>query len=164
MQNMKSAKDALQAELKQAREGTAFYQKRVAALEEALEKLAAVDGQYQESAQGVTKKRGRKADVPAKAAASKPAATGKAGKLPSTGKDFWSDLLSSEPQSTADIFKAAVRTLGIRPNPESKKKLTQRMSNALSVMVKEGQAVSMGTGRIRHYTKPDASDGAATQA
>jgi hypothetical protein len=73
--------------------------------------------------------------------------------LPSTGKDFWPSLLTDTPQSAAEVFSAAVSALGIKPNPEDKKKLSQRMSNALSVMAKNGDIKAEGTHRQRLYSK-----------
>lgn len=77
----------------------------------------------------------------------------KSSKLPATGKDFWHGLVTDAPQSAADVFKAAIATLRIRPNPDDRKKLSQRMANALSILAKEGQIKGEGAPRTRLYSK-----------
>jgi hypothetical protein len=62
-------------------------------------------------------------------------------------------LLTDTPQSASEIFNAAVAALGIRPSTEDKKKLNQRLSNALSVLSKNGDINAEGRGRDRRYTR-----------
>lgn len=92
-----------------------------------------------------------------KKSSDKPKATAaksaKPSKLPPTGKDFWPTLLTDTPQPASEVFKAAISALGIKPDADDRKKLTQRMSNALSVMAKNGEIKAEGSARARLYSK-----------
>ncbi|MEC4723759.1 hypothetical protein RY831_32055 [Noviherbaspirillum sp. CPCC 100848] len=156
MANTGSAAKAVQLELQHARQGMMYYSKLVENLEDVLETLAAIEAPATESrtrrGRSLT---GRKAEPKAASttrqkADLKPATKSK---LPSTGKDFWPSLLTDTPQSASDVFKAAVAALGIRPSAEDKKKLNQRLSNALSVLSKNGEINAEGHGRDRRYTR-----------
>lgn len=154
MSNLKSAKQAIKAELEHARKGAMFYQSRVEALEEALAKIDSVEtngstsstvsktGKTQASAGKV--KRGRKA---------RGAAGDRNGsdKLPSTGKDFWPNLITVQPQSAKEILNAAIKTLGISPSKEQLKKLSQRQTSALHNMIKSNAISDSGAGRDRRF-------------
>lgn len=156
MSNLKSAEEAIQAELNHARQGLAYYQSKVEALEEALAKVHSVQTVLSEVG-----------DVPrsakARPSAAAPKSQGKrrsqpaAGndKLPSTGKDFWPSLLTDDPQSPAEILSAAIKALGISPSADQTKKLSQRQANALSVMAKNGDINTVGDGRSRRYFRKD---------
>ncbi|WP_194725395.1 hypothetical protein [Noviherbaspirillum malthae] len=154
MRTTVSAAKAVELELQHAREGMLYYTKLVENLEDVLETLAAIDSP-------TTTKRTKESSRTASRAKSKPAvkarqaapkASAKSG-LPPTGKDFWPTLLTDVPQPAAEIFKAAVNALGIRPSADDKKKLTQRMSNALSVMAKNGEIHAEGDRRTRRYAR-----------
>lgn len=154
MRTTVSAAKAVELELQHAREGMLYYTKLVEDLEDVLETLAAIDSP-------TTTKRAKERSRTAPRAKSKPAektrqaaskSSAKSG-LPPTGKDFWPTLLTDVPQPAAEIFKAAVNALGIRPSADDKKKLTQRMSNALSVMAKNGEIHVEGDRRTRRYAK-----------
>ncbi|MEC4720442.1 hypothetical protein RY831_14865 [Noviherbaspirillum sp. CPCC 100848] len=152
MAKVHSAAKVIEDELKQARKAVAFYTKRIEDLEDILATLSSIDAP-------VTAKRGRAAkDASAsKASATKTAKSSTKGtrstKLPSTGKDFWPGLLTDTPQSSAEVLKAAIAALRIRPNPDDRKKLTQRMANALSVLSKNGEIKAEGEHRNRLYSK-----------
>lgn len=160
MARVQSAAKVIEDELNQARKAAAFYEKRIADLEDILETLGSIDAP-------VTATRGRRGakgaastKSPAPKATKAVKATGrgtKSTKLPSTGKDFWPSLLNETPQSSAQIFKAALTALRIRPNPEDRKKLSQRMANALSVLAKSGDITAEGERRTRIYSKKIAS-------
>lgn len=148
--NLSSARQAIQAELQHAKQGAEFYQSRVAALEEALEKLDTVD-----------------AETPAPPRARAGARTGAAkgggrrmqnarggSQLPSTGGDFWPDLITEQPQSAPEILNAAVKALGITPSKGDLKKLSQRQANALNALVKAHKIEDSGAGRARRYFRP----------
>jgi hypothetical protein len=62
-------------------------------------------------------------------------------------------LLNETPQTSAQLFKAALAALRIRPTPEDRKKLSQRMANALSVLAKSGEINAEGGRRTRLYSK-----------
>ena len=158
MSNIDSAMAALKAELGQAKQGLAYYQSQVSALETALTQLGAL-GQ-------VPARRGRKpgkavkAEKPAKAGRGRPAkAKGKSGRargpkdLPFTGGDYWPDLVGSEPQSASDILNASVAGLGFEPSREQVKKLSQRMTFVLNSLVKAGKIKDSGSGRGRRFFK-----------
>lgn len=167
MARMQSAAKVIQDELKQARQAVAFYSKRVEDLEDVLTTITNIDAPVSTSRGRSAQKAATKKGVPTKAASAKAAsakaAPAKAAKtggrgtrsatLPATGKDFWPNLLTDKPQSSAEVFKAALAALRIRPNPEDRKKLLQRMSNALSVLAKDGQINAEGGRRTRLYSK-----------
>jgi hypothetical protein len=156
MSNLKSARQAIKAELEHAREGAMFYQSRVDALEEALAKIDSVEtngstasplskaGKTPANAGRI--KRGRKARGQAE--------NGKSNgsdKLPSTGKDFWPSLITAQPQSAKEILNAAIKTLGISPSREQLKKLSQRQTSALHNMIKSNVISDSGAGRDRRF-------------
>lgn len=155
MANTGSAAKAIQLELNQARQGMMYYSKLVESLEDVLETLAAIDAPVIDSRtrrgrSAVSRKAEPKVARPKQKVATTPTTKSE---LPSTGKDFWPSLLTDTPQSASEIFNAAVATLGIRPSTEDKKKLNQRLSNALSVLSKNGDINAEGRGRDRRYTR-----------
>jgi hypothetical protein len=155
MARTQSAAQVIKDELKQARQAVTFYTKRIEALEDILATLSSIDAPVTASRSRAAKKAAT-SKVPTKTA-EKPERTGAKGirssKLPATGKDFWLGLLTDTPQSAADVFKAAIATLRIRPNPEDRKKLSQRMANALSILAKDGAIKGEGEHRSRLYSK-----------
>jgi hypothetical protein len=152
MSNLKSARQAIQAELEHARQGVLFYQMRVAALEEALAKLDSVEtvnGRTSNLSKGGGSgkptgqaKRGRKA---------RSHAAGNGTELPPTGKGFWPNLVTDEPQSAKEILNAAIKALHISPTKESIKKLSQRQTAALNGLVKTKRVGDSGSGRERRF-------------
>jgi hypothetical protein len=154
---MQSATKAIEEELKQARKGVAYYSKRVEDLQEVLATLSRIDIPASTPRKGAGKKNVSEKNVAAKnTAGSASKAEGKgtrSAKLPSTGKDFWPSLLNDTPQSAAEVLKAAIAALRIRPTPDDRKKLSQRMSNALSVLAKNGDIVAEGAHRTRLYSR-----------
>ena len=151
MSNLGSAKDAIKAELKHAREGVSYYQSLVTALEEALARLDSVGPE-------TAKAPGRKV-----AAAEKPGrgrrgrkpralnGAGSEGELPGTRKEFWVDLIDADPKSAVDVVNAAVDKLGFKPSRDQVKKLSQRATYALNTMVKSGEISDSGSGRARRF-------------
>lgn len=154
MRTTVSAARAVELELQHAREGMLYYIKLVENLEDVLETLAAID-----SPSTVKRAKGRGRTAPGATSTSTARARQNATKssvksgLPPTGKNFWPTLLTDVPQPAAEILKAAINALGIRPSADDKKKLTQRMSNALSVMAKNGEIHAEGDRRTRRYTR-----------
>lgn len=153
MSNLKSAKDALIAEIEHVRQGLEFYQSRIQALEQALATLSSLDGVETAGAKG---KRGRKSAVGEagdtagpKKRASKRSDTS----LPATGKEFWMGLITSEPQSAREVLEAAVKALGISPSKDELKKLAQRQANALHMLIKDKAISDTGTGRDRRFLR-----------
>jgi chromosome segregation ATPase len=149
--NLKSAKQAIEAELSHTRQGLAYYAARVEALESALHQLESVDGSANASSNEANAKnlkenegkRGRKA-------------RGEAKELPKTGGDFWLELVSDEPKSAVDISNAAIAALGINPGQkEHIQKLKQRVSPALAGLVSAHKIKDSGAGRERRFFKTD---------
>lgn len=168
--NLTSARQAIQAELSHARQGAAFYTARVEALETALTQLESVDTDdmalldtdEDTSARTVTKKRAGKRGRPARKAASgtatrarrskKAAAKGDQAELPTTGADFWLELVTDEPKSAVDIANAAAAHLGLDAEQKTQiQKLKQRVAPALATLVATQKIQHAGAGRQRRY-------------
>lgn len=148
MSNLSAARQAIQAELDHAREGAAYYQSRVAALEEALAKLDSVESAEEDTGNAPsaqTRSRSRRGR-PAREQVAK-----KESELPATGKSFWTGLLTSEPQSNRELLASAIKALGIEPSGDKVKKLSQRQTNALHNLVKANEISTTGSGRGRRY-------------
>jgi len=158
MSNLKSAEQAIQAELDHARQGLAYYQSKVGALEEALAKVHSVQTVLSEEGPVSRAAKPKTSAAPksqGKRRAQTAGAAGSNDKLPSTGKDFWPSLLTDDPQSPAEILSAAIKSLGISPSADQTKKLSQRQANALSVMAKNGDINTVGDGRSRRYFRKE---------
>lgn len=152
MAKVQSAAKAIQDELNQARKAVAHYTKRVEDLEDILNTLKSIDAPVASSRRRSGKKEATAKGAVAKATETAPKGT-RSSKLPATGKEFWPGLLNDTPQSSAQIFKAALSALRIRPTPDDRKKLSQRMSNALSVLAKNGEITAEGGHRTRMYSR-----------
>ncbi|GIZ50228.1 hypothetical protein [Noviherbaspirillum aridicola] len=153
MSNLRSARDSLAAELAHARQGLAFYDARVHALEETLATLDNLN------AEGDIGDKPRRQGRPARAEQTEAVARGgrgrkQSGGLPATGKEFWTSLVTNEPRSTREILEAAIQTLGIDPSRDDLKKLSQRQANALHMLVKEKTISDSGSGRERRFFRP----------
>jgi hypothetical protein len=163
MSNLESARAAIEAELAHAKEGFAYYQSRIDALQKMLSQLASVAGADGVTATGRRGKRGRPSR---KAAADKPAkATGNRGRgrkagngaggneLPFTGGNYWTNLISEKPQAVSEILHAAIGKLEFIPSEEQVKKLAGRMTFALNALVKTKKIQDSGSGRERRFFK-----------
>jgi hypothetical protein len=151
MTNLTSARQAIQSELSHARQGAAFYQARVTALEEALEKIKSADSP--DVAPQTSKATKQKKTAAKRVTGRKNAVRGSAGSgdLPSTGGGFWKNLITTHPQSAPEILIAAVEALGISPSKEQLKKLSQRQTNALHNLIKAKAISDSGSGRNRRF-------------
>lgn len=154
MSNLRSARDSLAAELAHARQGLAFYDARVSALEETLATLDNLD-----SKADVDERPRRRQEQPQRAARGAGAARAgrerkQSGGLPATGKEFWTSLVTNQPRSTKEILEAAIQTLGVDPSRDDLKKLSQRQANALHMLVKEKVISDSGSGRERRFFRP----------
>lgn len=161
--NLDSAKQAIEAELSHARQGVAYYMDRVKALESALQQLESVEGdghataakekprtraKYAKSNGGA--KRGRKPRVAQAENGARRRSSASA--LPSTGSEFWLDLVNDQPRSAVDIANAAIAALGIKPDQKTEiQKLKQRVSPALSGLVSAQKIKDAGAGRERRF-------------
>ncbi|HEY8606087.1 MAG TPA: hypothetical protein VIM12_03095 [Noviherbaspirillum sp.] len=148
MSNLRAARDSLAAELAHARQGLAFYDARVAALEDTLAKLENLNSDA--GLREKTRRPGREKRPGAKAAEK----TKQAGNLPQTGKEFWTGLIGNQPKSTKEILESAIKALGISPSKDDLKKLSQRQANALHTLVKEKLISDTGAGRERRFYRP----------
>lgn len=158
MQSLSSAKEAIKAELAHVRQGAEYYQSLASALEEALAKLESVEAEGTEASRPHGRKR-----ATAKKAAKRGRPVGRPSKsseerLPPTGMDFWLKLISDEPKSASDILNAAISELGIQPNDDQMKKLSQRQTYALNTLVKENKIADSGARRTRRFFVRSMSD------
>ena len=71
--------------------------------------------------------------------------------LPSTGGDYWKNLVGAEPKSGQAILAEAVNGLGFTPTKAQVSKLLNRMTFALNSMVKAGAIQDSGSGRERRF-------------
>lgn len=147
MSNLESAKAAVLAELEHARQGLNHYAAQVEALEAALKALGSLKANDSSGVQ-----RSKKPIRASKVEKGAPAKQSKA-KLPSTGKEFWTGLITDEPQSARQLLDAAVKALGINPSKDELKKLAQRQANALHMLVKAKAISDTGAGRERRYLR-----------
>jgi hypothetical protein len=152
MSNLRSARDSLAAELEHARQGLAFYDARVAALEETLATLDNLNTESESDAGGKT--RGKRRQSAGKAPARTERGRKQSAGLPATGKEFWTSMVTNQPRSTGEILEAAVQSLGIDPSRDDLKKLAQRQANALHMLVKEKVIADSGSGRERRFFRP----------
>lgn len=155
MTNLSAAKSALRAELAHVQAGLSYYQERVEALSDALHKLDDLDDQADldletEPARGKSKPRGRPARGAAKADGRGRRANS-ASRLPSTGGDFFPELISEQRQTASELLKGAMAKLSFKPNAQEKTQLRSRMIAALAAMLKAGKIGSEGKGRQRTY-------------
>ncbi|HYD96260.1 MAG TPA: hypothetical protein VEC01_13105 [Noviherbaspirillum sp.] len=179
--NLASARKAIQAELSHARQGIEYYSQRVEALETALSQLESVDIDAEDAGESKKRKAATRSDKQAGAAkrGRKPRAQADAGAtateagtgkrrgrkarapdreeeagLPTTGADFWLNLVTDEPQSAVDIANAAVATIGLKPDQKRQiQKLKQRVAPALASLVSARKIQDTGAGRERRFFK-----------
>jgi hypothetical protein len=149
MSNLKTARKAIQAELKYVEEGVAYYQKRAAALRAALEQLESSEDPVVATTQkaNAVRKPGKRTKQTAtpKASSSKNA-------LPKTSRDFWLSFIDQSPKTAAEIGNAAVASLGFTPTPEQAKQLKSRLAPTLQTLLKSKAVKDTGSGRERKYS------------
>jgi hypothetical protein len=76
------------------------------------------------------------------------------GQLPTTGTDFWLQLVTEEPRSAVDIANAAADSIGLKPDQrELIQKLKQRVAPALATLVSAQKIQDTGAGRERRFFK-----------
>lgn len=152
MSNLQSAKSAIQAELAHMREGMAYYQSRVEALEQTLTQLEDViaSSNKAKAQAGRKPRRGTMKDRIGREAIGAETHTAE---LPHTGGDFWTSIVTDQPQSAPDILRAAIAKLGFSPAKDQVKKLAARMTSALNTLVKSEKIQSSGSGRKRRFFK-----------
>jgi hypothetical protein len=148
MSRLESAKAAINAELSHAREGAAYYQSLVDALEGALERLDSVGPKTGKTREGLARPvkakggRGRQ---------SRSTGNGRGGGLPPTGQKFWAELVDAQPKSAVEVVHRAVEKLGFSPSRDQVKNLSQRATYALTTLVKSGAINDSGSGRARRF-------------
>lgn len=175
--NLKSARQAIEAELAHARKGAAYYASRVEALAAALEQLESVEAEgtvtpraSKRAANGTAQaepRRGRKRRSASGAAPRSANGTARrqrsektrqarssrgSSSLPTTGGEFWLKLVNEEPRSAVDISNAAIEALGIRPDQTDEiQKLKQRVAPALAGLLSAHKIEDTGAGRERRF-------------
>jgi hypothetical protein len=160
MSNLKTARQAIRAELKHVEEGAAYYQKRATALRAALEQLDRTEEPVAASTQktrvsGKAGKRAKPSVIP-KASTLKNA-------LPKTSRDFWLGFIDQNPKTAAEIGNAAVASLGFTPSPEQAKQLKSRLAPTLQTLLKSKAVKDTGSGRERKYSLTTTETSGATR-
>lgn len=157
MSNLQSAKSAIEAEIMHARQGVAFYQSRLDTLEKTLDQLDSVslpediaqietsEGRTSSARVRTTQKRGRGRPRGSVASSGK--------ELPTTGADYWLNLVSDQPQAGAEILKQAVAKLGFHPSKLQVQKLRQRLAPGLKALLDAKKIQDSGAGRERRFFK-----------
>ena len=160
MSNLQTATLAIEAQIVHAKNGLAYYDARVQAVEQALAELRSVKESSEASPARVKlpKTPGAAATTAGatrlkKTAKKKMRAEKESGELPSTGGDFWPNLLTEQGKHSSEVLKAAIDQLGFAPTKTQVKKLTQRMTFALNALVKAKKIQDSGSGRERLFLK-----------
>ena len=160
MSNLHTAKLAIEAEIAHAKQGLDYYAEKVKSLEQALAGIVQAEGST--SAASSTSSKTLKSPTKAgkrKTSAGKRGGNAQAGaatqvaELPSTGGDYWKNLVATEPKSGRAILAEAINGLGFTPTKAQVGKLMNRMTFALNSMVKAGAIQDSGTGRERRFFK-----------
>lgn len=159
MTHISTAKSSLRAELAHVQSGLAYYQARVEALHEAIQKLDEIEEEDEIALEPEGKKSTgrRKASAKATSKASVSARQPRQGRnksrLPATGGDFFPALLTEQKQSMAELLRAAVAQLPFKASAEERNQLRARLTSAMIGMLKAGKAHDEGKGRERVYFK-----------
>lgn len=119
-----------------------------ASVEKVIKQAAAKPAKASKKAASTPGKPAKKTLAPTKVLAKK--AKG-ADKLPKTGTEFWTSLLSSQPQSMQDVLGAAFAKLGVASNKEQMAKLKNRATFTLNELVKKNLIKDQGSGRDRRF-------------
>jgi hypothetical protein len=154
--NLQTAREYIEAELSNAREGLAYFASRAHALEHALADLDSLDG-----AASAPKNTRPSVDKPTQngngahqhVKRKTVAAANPAGAVPPTRADFWLDLITAERRSAVDIAHAAAQKLGLDPKKNRKQVLVlkQRVGPSLASLVSGQKIKDTGTGRARRF-------------
>lgn len=153
MSNLRTAKLAIEAEIAHARKGVAYYTERVSSLEQALARVASAEEVSIEPSE-----MGKKTRASKKTKVSTPRGAGKfnaeqVADLPSTGGDYWKNLVTDQPKAGQEILSDAVHQLGFTPTRTQVGKLRNRMTFALKALVASGAIQDSGSGRERRFFK-----------
>lgn len=153
MSNLRTAKLAIEAEIAHAKKGAAYYAERVNSLEQALARIASAEEvSIAPSAMGKEAKANRKTKAAGRRGTKNPD-TAQVAELPSTGGDYWKNLVTDQPKSGQAILADAVNQLGFAPTKTQVGKLRNRMTFALQALVKSGEIQDSGIGRERRFFK-----------
>lgn len=171
MSNITSAKSSLRAELAHVQSGLAYYKARVEALSAAIDQLDSIGDEGQsEMGEGTHMQKMRRARKSRQGGAvtAAPAATAKASKakapragrqgkagsrLPSTGGDFFPNLINEQRQSMSDLLQAAATQMPFKATAEELTQLRSRLVAAINHMLQAGKIRDEGKGRARVYFK-----------
>lgn len=154
MSNLQSAKSAIEAEIMHARQGLAFYRSRLETLEKTLDQLDSVSLpediiQIEESEKRSSSAKAHTGRKRGRRSSSNAPSFGK--ELPTTGADYWLELVSDQPQSAADILRQAVAKLGFHPTKLQVQKLRQRLAPGLKGLLQAKKIQDSGSGRDRRF-------------
>lgn len=161
MNNIRTAKSSLQAELLHVQSGLAYYQSRVEALTAALHQLDEIEEGLDErivqdvpAAQGKSKapRKGKSAKT-AKAAAQPARSAKTTSRLPATGGEFFPSLFTEQQKSLSELLDAAAQQLPFKANADDMKQLRARLVSAINTMLKSGKIRDEGKGRQRTFTR-----------
>ncbi|QAU33350.1 hypothetical protein [Janthinobacterium sp. 17J80-10] len=170
MSNITSAKSSLRAELAHVQSGLAYYKARVEALSAAIDQLDSIGDEGQiELGEGTHMQKMRRArknrqgaltaatpTAKASKAAKAPKAgrQGKAGsRLPSTGGDFFPNLINEQRQSMSELLQAAATQLPFKATADELTQMRSRLVAAINHMLQAGKIRDDGKGRGRVYFK-----------
>lgn len=160
MSNLQTATLAIEAEIVHAKNGLAYYAARVNALEQALAEIKNVKESSSASPQGAKLPKAPRTPAAVagvkrlkKTAKKKSGPVKEGAELPSTGGDYWPNLLSDQGQHSSEVLKSAIDKLGFTPSKTQVKKLAQRMTFALNALVKAKKIQDSGSGRDRLFFK-----------
>lgn len=153
MSNLKAARQTIEAELRHAEEGIAYYQAKAQALRSALEQLNTAEGGSSRRSEQHTS--ASAATVPqAKRARKSGTASKRNRSLPRMNRDFWLGFISQEPRSAIEIINAAIASFDPALDADQSKKIKQRATQALQALLSAKQIKDVGAGRQRRYFLP----------
>lgn len=172
MSNITSAKSSLRAELAHVQSGLAYYKARVEALSAAIDQLDSIGDEGQsdmDMGEATHMQKMRRARKSRQGGATAVAATAKAPKaqkgpkagrqskagsrLPSTGGDFFPNLINEQRQSMSDLLQAAATQLPFKATAEELTQMRSRLVAAINHMLQAGKIRDEGKGRARVYFK-----------
>lgn len=171
--SLKSARNALTAELKHYSKGLAYYQSKIQVLQETIERIDEIGKDQKQHLPSRTSRKeleveqrntkdGTKAVGSSANKRRQKRGTGqkRGTEMPATGQDFWLSLLrENEALTPTQIRNEALRALakqGFMPDKVQLKKLNARMSNALSILATQrGRIVAepSSKGRAKLYRR-----------
>lgn len=161
MTKLKGAMTELQAALRHAEAGRAYYDAQIQKIQRLIEDLAALTGEKAPAKRGPKPKATAPtaATVKAKAAAqpaAKTAATkhknGYAATVPVIGQDYWLGVMKAKPCTKGELAAAAIRDMKLKDDKRTKKLLLDRLGFQLSKLTLSDTIKKDGTGMAARYS------------